>query len=187
MGNAVNPTDPEKSDLYLVPTVNPEKITEVFGTKVTGWNKLDFEKQNFQGIDGYKIFTELLRAAHRVVDGLPQNTTLYPGVKAAGTVIEILPPLKKSVSVSLQVRPKDGVTLNSISELIKSTTAGYINGLGTGKPIIISEIIRTVQSLPGVLSVKVLTTSPAYDDDRIIVADSEKAVVLNASTDISIG
>jgi uncharacterized phage protein gp47/JayE len=129
----------------------------------------------------------LVQEAHRIIDGLPTNTVLYPGVKAAGAQIEVLPPIIRSIQMDLQVRPKDGVTLNSISELIQSTVANYVNSLGEGKPVILSEIVRVVQSLPGVFSVTIISTLPVATDDRIVVADNEKALVLDITESISVG
>ena len=186
-GHAVDPQSSELSNLFLTPRIQTSKMSETFGTKITGLFKIGFEERAFQGIDGYKVFAGLVREAHRVIDGLPTNTILYPGTKAMGAAVEVEPPLVKTVQMSLSVRPKDGVTINSISEIIKSTVAGYINALGVGKPVVISEIVRLVQGLPGVYSVTVTSTKPAVTDDRIVISDIESASVHNVDTDISVG
>lgn len=186
-GHVVDDQDPERSVIYLVPEINTQKVSSTFGTSIQAINKLGFEQKAFQGIDGYKYYTGLLQQSHRIVDGLPSNPTLYPGVKASGATIEVLSPLIKSVEISLQVKPKDGVSLNTISPLIKATVAAYINGLGVGKPVVISEIIRIVQGLSGVFSVAVSGTVPVADDDRIVVSEQEKAVVLSSDKDIVVG
>jgi tRNA A37 methylthiotransferase MiaB len=71
--------------------------------------------------------------------------------------------------------------------VVKSTTSSYVKGLGEGQPVVLSEIIRRVQSLPGVFSVKIISTTPTANDDRIVVADIEKAIILDSSRDITIG
>lgn len=186
-GHSVNPLNTEQANVFLLPKAGSGKIAETFGSKVTALFKTGFEQRTFQGIDGYKTFAGLVREAHRVIDGLPSNPVLFPGVKAMGTVVEVLPPLVRSIEADLQVRPKDGVTLNSISEVVRSTVASYINKLGVGQPVILAEIVRIVQGLPGVFSVTVLAMRPAPFDDRVVVSDLEKPFVLNASTDINIG
>ena len=149
-------------------------------------NKIGFELKTYQGIDGYTIYTEIIQTAQNIIDGKPSNSVIYPGVKAVGTTIEVLVPLNKIISIVLSVKPKDGVTLNSISDLVKSSVSSYINGLGVGQPVVISQIIRVVQGLPGVFSVEVLSTFPAVSDDRIVVASQERAKVLDAN-DITVG
>jgi len=186
-GHGINPLNSEESELYLRPKRFTSKMTNTFVTIVSSPYKINFQDLTYAGIDGYKIFSGLIQQAHRIIDGLPTNTTLFPGVKAAGTVIEVLPPLIKAIQLELQVRPKDGVTLNSITDLVKATAERYVNTLGVGKPVVISEIIRVIQGLPGVFSVTVLNTRPAAMEDRIVVSEIEKPFVIDITKDISVG
>lgn len=186
-GSAVNAQNVDNRDLFLRPQIGLSKFSSTFGTNITALNKVGFEERSFSGIDGYKVYNGLVSLAHNIIDGLPSNSVVYPGVKAAGAVIEVQTPLIKSVQVSLQVRPTDGVTLNSITELVKSAVSSYVNGLGVGMPVVVSEVIRTVQSLPGVFSVSVVSTIPVANDNRIVVGSYEKAWIYDISTDITVG
>ena len=186
-GHCVNIENSEDADIFLLPKIAPNKMAESFGTRLTCLYRAGFLETAVRGIDGYKVYSGLVREAHRIIDGSPDNTIVYPGVRAAGTVTEVLPPLIRAVQVSLVIHPKDGVSLNSISEVVKSTVAQYINGLGIGQAVILSEIISIVQNLPGVLSVTIASTLPSVKDDRIDVSDFEKAFVLNINTDIVVG
>jgi hypothetical protein len=178
-GSGVDPQDIENNEIFLAPKYNSEKISDIFGSVLTAMHKIGFELQINQGIDGYKIYTGLVREAHRTIDGLPSSAIVFPGVKAAGAFIEVLNPLIRTISLSLRVYPKDGVSLNTISDLIKSTVSGYVNNLGVGRPVVLSEIIRIVQGLPGVFSVEILDTAPDAVDGRIVTASSEKAIIIN--------
>jgi uncharacterized phage protein gp47/JayE len=94
------------------------------------------------------------------------------------------------VSISLTVVTKEGVSLGSLTETIKSSVASYVNALGVGQPVIISSIIKVVQSIPGVSSVLVTGTMPVVDPNdhgKITVSDVERAYVLNANNDITVG
>jgi len=186
-GHAVNNQNTTNRDLYLRPKKDVAKLSASFGTQIVGLSKTGFDERVFLGIDGYKVYSGLVQQAHRIIDGLPQNTISFPGVKAAGTTIEVQTPLFRSVQISLQIRPTDGVTLNSITELVRSTVDKYVLSLGAGRPVVISEIQRVVQSLPGVFSIKVLSTLPTADDDRIVVSEQEKALIIDAEKDIVIG
>jgi hypothetical protein len=186
-GHGVDPTKSDESNLFLTPKLQFSKMTSTFGTQVTALNKLGFSEEITQGVDGYKVFSGLVQQAHRIIDGLPTDSLLYPGVKAAGAVIEVLTPLIKSIQVDLLLKPKEGVTINSIAELVRASVASYINELGVGQPVILSELIKTVQGLPGVFSVTIVSVSPSATDDRITVSEIEKPFVLDASLDITIG
>ncbi|MEM4379056.1 MAG: baseplate J/gp47 family protein [Thermoplasmatales archaeon] len=186
-GHGISPTNSEESELYLRPKRFTSKMTDTFGTVISSPYKINFQDLTYTGIDGYKIFSGLIQQAHRIIDGLPTNIALFPGVKAAGTVIEVLPPLIRAIQLELQVRPKDGVTLNSITDLVKATVERYINTLGVGRPVVLSEIIRVVQGLPGVFSVTILSTRPVANDDRIVVSEIEKPYIIDITRDISVG
>jgi hypothetical protein len=186
-GSSSNPQNPEESELFMVPQKSTHKITDIFGSKITAQYKVGYEQRTFSGIDGYKVYGGLVQESHKIIDGSPVDSITYPGVRASGTRIEILPPLIKAISISLVVRPKDGVTLNSIGDVIRASVASYINGLGVGRAVVLSEIIKIVQSLPGVFSVQIVGSLPQALDDRIPVSDIEKAFVLDANRDISVG
>lgn len=183
-GYAIDPQQPDLANVYLQPDLPSVRMSESNGTKATALYKLGFSDAVVRGIDGYRVFSGLIQEAHKVIDGVATNSVAFPGVKAAGTSVEVLTPLLKSVTISLIVQTKDGVDKITVSEIVKSTVAGYVNALGVGKPVILSEVIKIVQSLAGVFSVQVVSTSPAATDSRIAVADIEKAAVLDSNTDI---
>jgi len=183
-GRTIDPIDKTKANLYLLPEANSLTMTSALGSKISCLFKLGASENVVRGIDSYLTFSGLLRESHKVVDGNPSNVALYPGVRAAGTSIEILTPLVKSIVVRLQIKPKDGVDSSIIAETVRATVAGYINKLSVGKPVILSEIIRAVQSLPGVFSVTIIDTKPTSQGDRIVVGDVEKAIVFDTENDI---
>src|SRR5690606_3796089 len=157
-GITVNAQNNEESDVFLVPKLRTGKMTDIFGTKISAMYKMGYEERTFVGIDGYKVYGGLVQQAHKIVDGSPTNAVVFQGVRAAGARVENLTPLIKAVGVTLTVRPRDGVTLNAIADIIRSTVASYINNLGVGQPVVLSEMIRLVQGLPGVFSVTITAT-----------------------------
>jgi hypothetical protein len=190
IGSEVSPINSELSDSFFAPSLSNHKITEVYGSSISALYKLGFKSNNEQGVDGYKVYTGLIAQAHKIIDGSSTNNVLYPGVRAAGTKIEVLPPLIKAIGITLAVAPKDGVSLDAISPVVKANVSSYINGLGVGRPVVISEIIKVVKSLPGVFSVNVVSSLPPVSSltpDRIVVGDVEKAIVLDSTADIVVG
>ena len=181
-GHGVDPDNAENSNVFLVPQINSSKMTSIYGSVVTALGKTSYDQSVHQGIDGYKIYTGLIQQAQDIIDGLPSNTVDFPGVKAAGTVVEVLTPLIRSISIALSVLPSEGVSLNSLSDIIKSSVSGYINGLGGGSSVVVSEIIAIVQGLPGVLSVSIISTLPVANNGSIVVSSTEKAFVLDSSS-----
>lgn len=184
LGYTVDTQNSDAANLFMAPDLQSFPMSSNFGTKITALGKTGFPQEVFRGIDGYRTYSGLIQEGHKVVDGVPTNAVLFPGVRAAGTSVEILTPLLKTVSLSMQVKAKDGVDFATITEIVKSTVAGYINSLGVSRPVVLSEIIRIVQSIAGVFSVTILETFPAAQGDRIVVGDIEKAFVLDSNRDI---
>jgi hypothetical protein len=169
-GWAIDSKNSENSELFLVPSKSYQKISNALGTEIKCTHKLGYETVPKTGIDGYKIFGGLIREAQRTVDGVPTSINRYPGVKSTGTDVSVLPPIPRSVAVTFRVRTREG-----------------ISGLGIGQSVILSELIGLVQDIPGVTSVEIIETLPIAVDGRIPVADNEKAVVIDPTTNINVG
>lgn len=172
-GYAHHNTIQTDADLFLMPQTSAYKISPAFNTRVKSLHKLDYDSATTVGVDGYNYFTELISEAHKVLDGLPSNTIAYPGVRAAGTLIEISAPLIKSIQIALTIESRDGVSLNSVKNPVKSAITAYINALGVGKEVVISEVIKHVQEVPGVKSVQIDFTLPIANEGVIKVGSFE--------------
>ena len=186
-GWSIDPADIESSQLYLSPARSFQKISDAYGTELTTMFKLGYETSPLTGIDGYKIFGGLIREAHRTIDGVPSSITQFNGVKSSGTDVSILPPVPRSVSFVLKIKTRDGVSVNVIAQVIRSSVATFIAGLGIGSSVVLSDIIATVQAIPGVTSVEITATTPVAVDAVIPVGDNETAVVIDPETDIEVG
>lgn len=172
-GYAHDNTSENYAELYLMPQNSAYKISPAFNTKIKGLHKLNYNSSTTVGVNAYNYFTELISEAHKVLDGLPSNIIAYPGVRAAGTAIEVSAPLIKSIEIALTIESKDGVSLNSIKNPVKSAITAYINALGVGKEVVISEIIKHVQDVPGVKSVQIDSTLPIANEGVIKVGSFE--------------
>jgi len=188
---ALNPSDTSQSYIYYEaidqPTrVNANRISAAGGSQFYSLNKLDFPTATKVGIDGYKYWTGLLRKVQRVIDGYEADITAFPGLKAAGVQVEPLPPLLQRVSVSLDVRTIERTPLAILTDSIKSTVLAYIASLGVGSDVLLSEIVKRVQNIPGVETVHVIDPVPSVTTEpRIIIQDNEKAIAFQE--DIIIG
>jgi hypothetical protein len=188
----INEADTAKTFIYYTgintaPTINYSKILVASGSQISSINKLGFSTIPKIGIDGYKYWTGLLRKVQRAVDGYAPDSLNYPGIKAAGVQVDVLPPLLKIISLAIDVRPISGVPLSIISDSIKTTVISYVNALGVGQDVILSQIIKKVQEVPGVESVRITYPAPISNvvPERIIIADNEKSIIF--AEDIIVG
>jgi uncharacterized phage protein gp47/JayE len=143
-------------------------------------NGLNFSNIQIEGVDGYKHFTGLIQQAQWTIDGLDRDPLNYPGVGAAGTQFEVLPPVLVRIKLIIDVIPEEGVSLSSVSDGIRTAVSEYINSLGVGQNVVLSEVVAASQSVSGVYDVKV-----SNHTSNIVIADGELARL--AQADLTIG
>jgi hypothetical protein len=178
-GYAPSPVDSEQSDIYLSPTTSYRRMLPEYGTSVRAMFKMNYPVGTNTGVDAYQYYTELIAESHKVLDGSAENPIDYPGVRAAGSRVEVLAPLIKSVYLTLDITPREGVTISSIKAPVRSVVSSYINGLGVGREVVKSEVIKRTQQVPGVKSVTVVATIPSSTNGIISVGSFEVARILD--------
>lgn len=184
IGYTVNSLDATMANVYLQPDLNNIRMSSTVGTQIDAIYKMNYSTDVVRGVDAYSVFSGLIALAHHVIDGVSTDSSTYPGVRAAGTQVEVLTPLLKSISLQITLSTKNGVDKSIVSQISQSTIAGYVNALAVGQPVILSEIIATVQNLAGVYSVEVSGSFPAAVGGKISVGNFEKCYVLDALKDI---
>jgi len=179
---AVDEFNPERRIVYLSAGNRSYKWSQTNSTSISSIGKLGYSSDLTTGVDGYLYYTGLLRKVQRIIDGYEPDPINFPGRKAAGSLIEVLPPLPRRVTVALDVTTEDGVNLSEISDEIASAIINYVSDLGVGEDVILSDIIVRVKSIDGVAAVTFITPEPS--EERIAVSSDEKAFI--ESSDISI-
>lgn len=172
---AIDESNENRRAIYMTPATTVYKMSQSNGTRLVPTGKLQYLTDVTTGVDGYTYYTGLLRTVQRTVDGFEPDPLSYPGRRAVGGAIEILPPLIKRVKVSIEVTTNEGVNLNEISNDIKSAIINYIASLGVGQDVILSEIIVKVMAITGVAAVTFTVPDPSTE--RISVSDMEKAFI----------
>jgi hypothetical protein len=162
------------------------KINEDAGVQISTMNKLSFSTKLIRGIDSYKYHTGLIGEANRIIYGDPRDAATYRGVAAAGAEIFIKEPLTKRIQVSIDVRIETGIPFTQIVEQVRNNVAALIDSNEIGQSIAISDIVATVNSIPGVRAVAI--SSPQYDaqNDIIRVNVGEKTRIIDSISDIAV-
>ena len=162
------------------------KINEASGVSVSAVNKFGFSSSIVRGIDSYKYHTGLIAQSNKIVYGDPRDSVTFPGVAAAGAEIFIEPPLVRRIEVSVNVRVQTGIAFSKIVEQARNNIAALVNSSPIGESIAISDIVATVNSIPGTTAVSI--TSPAYSpsNDVIVINPSEKPFILDIVNDITV-
>jgi uncharacterized phage protein gp47/JayE len=179
---AIDEFDNTKRVVYLTPGNRAYKWGQTNVTSISALGKIGYSEDITTGIDGYLYYTGLLRKVQRIIDGFEPDPTNFPGRKAVGSLIEVLPPLKRRVTVALDVTTQDGVNLSEISDEITSVIINYVSDLGVGEDVILSDIVVRVKNIDGVAAVTFITPDPS--EERVAISSDEKAFIENS--DISI-
>lgn len=173
---SIDDLNDQRRSIYLTPANRAYKFSESNGTSIQSIGKLGYNQDITVGIDGYLYYTGLMRRVQRIVDGFEPDPENFPGRRAVGGKIESLPPLPKRISLTIDVTTDEGVNLGDISNNIKSTIITYVQNLGVGNDVILSEIIARVMEIKGVAAVTF--TTPVPSTERIFVNENEKARIV---------
>lgn len=172
---ALDDMNPNRRLVFLSPSNRSYKFSYANGTRIDHMNKLGFNTDITSGVDGYVYYTGLLQRVQRTVDGFEPDQETYPGRRAVGGSIETLPPLIRKIQIAIDVTTDEGVNLGDISNNIKSSIINYVQTLGVGQDVILSEIIAEIMNIKGVGAITF--TNPVPSTERITIANNEKATV----------
>lgn len=159
--------------------ISSQELGENAAVQVSGGAanaQLGFFTGEVLGVDAYRHYTGLAQLTQWTVDGREDDPETYPGTRAAGVQVEVADPVSIPIRVELDVTTREGVTLASIANDVKSAVSAYINTLPVGADVILSSIIRDVKNVQGVFDVKITLPSA-----NVAVADSELAKVNEAN------
>lgn len=163
-----------------------QKFGASAGTVITSKAKLGFPLDLTKGHDGYAYNTGLLQEVNRVVYGDQDNPTVYPGVAAEGSTINLEGAFIKRLQISVLIRSKLGFNQEAIKAKVRSAIAAIINTWPNGTPIPFSKIIGAAEKVVGVGAVTILSPTYSASSDRIPVADQQKALILDVENDVTV-
>lgn len=124
----------------------------------------------------YNYYSNLVAEAQKVLEGDPNDSVNYPGVKAAGVFLTVEPPISKRITVELAITAETTFVESDLAPLVLEQVEIYINSLKIGKDVIRSRIIDYAHNVQGVRSITVRV--PASD---IIVLESELPTTFDSS------
>lgn len=119
-------------------------------------------------VASYTYYTNLIAEVQKVIEGDINDSTSYPGVKAAGIFCTVEAPTIKRVTVRVTITAESTYVAEELAPLVETEIAAYINSLKIGRDVIRSRITDAAHNVQGVRSVTV--TLPATD---VVVLENE--------------
>jgi uncharacterized phage protein gp47/JayE len=167
---APDPANPSTYALVLfTPGTDAALLNSTAGAAMSFPNRLGFPSTPVPGVSAYQYWTGLKQTAQRVVSGWSGNPTAYSGYQASGVRVRAREPQIQQVSFSAQIATQNGTLLSSIAPTIQSNVTAYVQSLGLGGDVILSEVISVMQATPGVHAV--VLVSPPLSQEEVVVND----------------
>lgn len=132
-----------------------------------------------QVVAGYTRYTGLIGFTQKVVDGDPTDRVNFPGFRAAGVMVQVLPPQVLIQNIEAVVTVSLGYDQQSVVDEVKTALKNHINGLTISGDVIRAKLIQVIMNVEGVQNVDLIT--PAGD---ILILDDQLARTRDANLDI---
>jgi len=128
----------------------------------------------------YTYYLGLIPEVQKTIDGDASDRNTYPGYRAAGTHVTVLPPTVYQQIVTGTIVLEDGYSATTVVADAKAAINRYINGLGINADVVVSELVYQVQAIPGVYDVSY--TAPLAN---VVIGTGELARVESGNIDLS--
>ena len=152
-------------------SLNSSENAAIQVTGGPGNSILLFQTSIKRGVDAYRHFTGLLQFVQNTIDGKIDDPENFPAIKAAGVQVEVGEPISISLDIELDISTREGVTLTSVTNDIKSAVTSYVNNLPVGGDVVIAEIITAIKNnVTSVFDVSVLspTENESVADNKLV-------------------
>jgi uncharacterized phage protein gp47/JayE len=120
-----------------------------------------------QVVAGYTRYTGLLGFTQKVVDGDLNDRINYPGFRAAGVMVQVLPPQVLIQNIQAVITVAEGYDQDDTIDAVKQALKDHINGLNISGDVVRAKLIQVMMSIEGVINVDLI----APIDDIIILDD----------------
>lgn len=127
-----------------------------------------FPTSTVHGLQAYEYYTGLLKLVHKTVYGDDSDSVSFPGYGAAGIQFDIQAPTVNDISFSITLTLANGVSISAVSDLVKSAVTQYVDGLGLGDDVILSEIVAAILQVTGITDVKIVAPT-----QNVVIIDNE--------------
>lgn len=131
-------------------------------------------------VGAYTYTRGLAAHAQRLVNGDTTDLANFPGIKALGTACRVVAPTVITPTITIQVITASGLTDADLASTVQSVVQSYVNGLGIGQQVLLSEITRLVKTLNGVFDCRVLspTQNVQVPDGQVARMNASDVVVV---------
>lgn len=178
------PFFPVKAENSYTIYVNASPLTEGIDYTLNpadGHIKLTTALTALDAVTGdWSYWTGLIAEVQKIIDGDAADRVNYPGYRAAGTSIRVLPPEVVQQIFTANITVLDGYDQTSVIVDVKNAVNNYYNSRALGEDIVFNELVERCMATLGVYDIEI--TSPS--ENQIILA-SQLARIIDSNISIS--
>lgn len=133
----------------------------------------------------YRFYTGLIQATQRVIDGDALNPQQFPGVRAAGIVVYVLPPQVLLQSVTANLSVASGFDVTAVTARVRDAIQEYINSLNIGDDVIVAELIQRIMDVDGMFDVFLQDLTGSSPPTNQVVGATQVARIFSANISLT--
>lgn len=132
-------------------------------------------------ISNYSVYVGYLAELQRAVDGDTSDPVTWPGWKAEGVRIRVVPPTVEYTDMQVHVVPVSYADLATLQEQVTNVILSFCANLGPGEPLYISSLNAAVRVLPNVLNIQFFYTDGSNAPKGDVYAQPKQVIRTKAS------
>jgi uncharacterized phage protein gp47/JayE len=113
-------------------------------------------------VGAYTYSTGLAAFIQRVVNGDPTDFADFPGIRASGTKVVVAGPTIVSPAIVIKAISATGYSDAQVQAAVVTAIQAYVNSLGIGQSVLVSEIVAATMAVAGVADCAVLSPSSNF-------------------------
>ena len=133
-------------------------------------------------VSGYQYYTGVIAEAQKVVDGDIDDRLNYPGWRAAGVDVRVLPPTVRQRAVTARLTVLEGFERTTVVSDAETAVSDYINNLGISGDVIYHELVERVMGVDGVYDITLLLDGA---ESNVTIDDHEIARITALNIDVA--
>jgi uncharacterized phage protein gp47/JayE len=132
----------------------------------------------------YRFYTRLVREVQRIMDGDPNVPLTYPGIRAAGVMVQVLPPQTVPQTLNAGIAVDDGFNTITVAAQVSTAIQNYINGLNIGEDVIVAQIVEVAMNVTGMRDFQITSLTGSSPPVNQVLLENQVARI--AANDISL-
>lgn len=132
----------------------------------------------------YRFYTRLVKEVQRIMYGDPLFPLTYPGIRAAGILVQVLPPQTVPQTLAAGISVDDGFDTLTVAAQVVTEIQKYINGLNIGEDVIVAQIIEVAMAVSGMHDFQITSLTGSVPPVNQVLLENQVARI--AASDISL-